>query len=795
MNDQPHLSSKEAEKLFLQYGPNELPPPKTTSLFKRLLSQFTNFLSGILLLSAALSFLVGDITDSFLILTILLLNGLLGFWQDYKASREIEELRKLEVLSCRVIRDGQEQEISASKLVPGDLVLVESGSRIPADGSIVRSIQLTTNESSLTGESVSVLKTTQPNENEVFFGTIVVAGRGSFRVTQTGRLTRFGKIAITLSEVKEEDTPLEVAINSLGKKLAFIAVAASGLVFLLAMIRNPHILSNQKALLELVFTSTSLAVAAVPEGLPAVITIILAIGAHRLYKHRSLVRKMASVESLGAATVICTDKTGTLTKNEMRVKNFVPYLPSLRDDLLTASVLCNSASLLLKEDGKDQEFEVLGDTTEGALLLWSKEQKVNYEALRESGKLLDEQPFDSNKRVMSVLWRSSRGTHAFVKGAPEKVIQLCSLSEKEKTRLTDRFQEMAAKGLRVLALAQKETLTLGVLKEMNFLGLFGIADLPRPEAREAITKAHDAGIVTVMITGDNELTAEAIAQEIGLIQEGQEVITGEQLDSLSDEEFSSRLDLIKVYARCSPEHKLRIVQAFQKRGEIVAVTGDGVNDSLALKQAHIGIAMGQMGTDVAKEASDIILLDDNFATIVNAIEQGRLIYNNIVKVIKFLVATNLAEVLVILIAVLLGFPSPLLPIQILWINLVTDGLPALSLAVDHGHSGIMHQKPRPRGGELLNNQRLSYVIVSGLIMAILSVGSFIFAYSWFGLEAGRAVVFTTLIFLQMIFIFILRGKESLVSNRYLLLTVGLVVISQILILTLAPLQGLFKITF
>lgn len=780
------LTSEQAEKLLREVGLNELPSKKTYSVVKLLSAQFANLLVWLLIFASILSFVVGDSVDGWLILIILLLNVALGFWQEFKASKELEVLRKLEVNFSRVIRDGKQTEISSSEIVPGDLVILEAGDRIPADGKIIESFDMYVNESALTGESVAVVKTHEKDENELFFGTNVSSGRGTLLVDKTGTNTRFGKIALTLAEVQEEKTPLEISLNGLARNLGIIAVVVAILVFAIRILQGYE-------LFETLTSSIALMVAAVPEGLPAVVTILLAFGVRKMYAKKTLVRKMSAVESLGATSVICTDKTGTLTKNQMTVRKVEASEKDLKDLLINA-VVCNSASLVLE----DNKWDILGDTTEGALLLWAKEKKIEYEEVRSAGKILEEEPFNLERRRMSVLWEEGGKVVLYTKGAPESIIPLCKLTDKKIKEIESEYKKLASEGLRVLAFAKlndpaKKSGIEKLEKDMEFLGLIGIADAPRLEAKDAIEKARQAGIITVMVTGDNELTAKAIAKEVGLLLEGDEVLNGSQLDNMTDAELKLRVEKVRIFARAIPEHKLRIVKAYQSLGKVVAVTGDGVNDSLALKQAHVGIAMGQTGTDVAKEASDIIILDDNLSTIVAAIEQGRLIYNNILKMVKFSIAGNLSEVLVILGAAVIGLPTPLLAIQILWINFVTDGLPALSLAADEASSNTMNVKPRNINQPILDLPTLRYVTLSATIMAGITLFSFVYVFHNFTMEAARGVAFSLVVVLQMLFIFIMRRHHSPWSNKYLLGSVALVLIAQFLIITVPELRRLFGI--
>lgn len=782
------LSTDQAEKILSEAGSNELPSKKTYSTFKLVISQVKNFLVWLLIFASLLSFLVGHVTDSLLILIILALNIGLGFWQEFKASKELEELRKLEVSFSRVIRDGKQVQLPSNKIVPGDLVVLESGDRIPADGILVQSFQMSVNESALTGESVPVVKSIQDQENDLFFGTNVSSGRGTLLVEKTGVNTRFGKIALTLSEVKEEKTPLEISLNGLARNLGLVAVFIAVLVFAIRIFQGYE-------LIETLTSSIALMVAAVPEGLPAVVTVMLAFGVRKMYSKKTLVRKMSAVESLGATSVICTDKTGTLTNNRMVVRKTV-IEPEQLKDLLTNAIVCNSSSLVMKQD--HGTFDILGDTTEGALLIWAKTEKSDYELIRSEGKILEEEPFNLDRRRMSVLWDSKDGTVLYSKGAPESVLPLCKLSDKELEKIEKEYKKLAAEGLRVLAFARLKVKNekSGIEKlerNMQYQGLIGIADSPRLEAKMAIEKARQAGISTIMVTGDNELTAKTIARELGLLKEGEEVLTGTQLDELTEEELTARIERVRIFARAVPEHKMRIVKAYQSLGYVVAVTGDGVNDSLALKQAQVGVAMGITGTDVAKEAADIIILDDNLSTIVTAIEEGRLIYANIVKVVKFLMTGNLAEILVILGAAVLGLPVPLTATQILWINFVTDGIPALSLAMDPVSSHIMQNKPRDMSKSILDSPTLKLVFVFSSIITAITLGSFILIFNTQNLEVARSAAFALTVLLQMAFIFVVRRHLSITSNRYLLLSVLLVVLSQILILTIPSLRNLFEV--
>lgn len=767
------LTSAQAAALLKKYGLNQLPAKNGISTVKILLNQIQNPLSYILIVAITLSYLIGDTLDTLLIFGIWSLNIALGFWQEYKASKEMEALRKFEVLATRVIRDGKQIEIAATGIIPSDLVVLEPGDRVPADGQIIESYSLQVNESILTGESLPVAKSTKKDGNLLFFGTTVALGRATFQVTQTGIATKFGQIAQTLTQVESEQTPLEKDLFNLSKKVGIGAIGIAAIVFIIRVLQGFDIF-------QMLFVSIALMVAVVPEGLPAVVTIVLALGVRKMYRKKALVRKMIAVESLGATTVVCSDKTGTLTKNEMEVSE-VKIVEGNEDELLKCAVVCNSASLVLKEDGGGS-FDILGDTTEGALLLWAKDWGVDIDLQRSEGKLISETPFSLQTRKMSVIWEQNGRKESYVKGAPEVIIIESKLSEEKRKYWDVEYQKLAKKGLRVLAFSKDDT----------FLGLLGIADEIREEAKEAIRLTKQAGIKVVMVTGDNELTAKTVGENIGLLSEGDEILTGAQLNQLSGEEFLQRINKVKIFARITPEDKYKIVMAYQKLGEVVAVTGDGVNDALALKKADVGVSMGKTGTDVSREASDIVLLDDNIASLVTAVEQGRLIYNNILKVVKFLLTGNLSEILLIGFAVILGLPTPLLPTQILWINFVTDGLPALSLGVDSASPNIMRVPPRTNSN-LLDGKMVRYILIGGILISVVCFIFFYYVNMYWGLKESRAYTFTLMVVLQMILPFIIRRHHSIVSNKWLLASVLFVLAMQLMILTNPFLKELFKI--
>lgn len=783
------LTAGEAHKLLSVHGLNKLPEAKLPSPLSILLNQFKNLFSLMLTAAVVISFFLGDVLDGSLILVILVLNSGLGFWQEYKASREIKALREYEPPKSRVIRDGKEQEILSENLVPGDIVVLSAGDKIPADGFITDGYELNINESSLTGESIPVIKSRQTENNEVFLGTWIISGEGKIKITTTGPGTRFGKIAMNLENMGEEPTPLEKSLNKLAIRVSFMIFTIAFILSILGIMRGVKVL-------DVFLNSLALIIAAVPEGLPAIITVLLAIGSRRMYQRKSLIRKMDSIENLGTTDIICIDKTGTITKNEMAVRKFELRNKNNIEDLIKTAVICNTASLVKKE--KDNSFDILGDSMEGALLVWANNQGAQIDSLKNDIKRLKDFPFDSKRKMMSVLIEEKGKTLLLTKGAPEIILQISKLSEIEKEELTKDYEKMAKQGLRILAFAIKDYSDKKIPEDpendLQFLGLIGIADEPREEAKASIEKARRAGIEIVMITGDNELTAKVIGEEVGLIRKGDEIITGEQLDKLSDQELKERLGEIRIYARTTPEHKLRIVKNFQELGKIVAVTGDGVNDSLALKKAEVGISMGITGTDVAKEASDIIILDDNLSTIIGAIEQGRLIYKNIVKVVRFLLTGNFSEVLLIIIVTLMGYPVPLLPVQLLWINFVTDGLPAISLAADKSTGKEMHESPRGKDNSLFTFSTLKFVSFFGFFISLISVASFVIGFNSGGIDLARSYAFTTMIVSQMAFVvFVIRRGNPILSNKYLLASVILVLLFQLMILIFQPLGKVFHL--
>lgn len=732
---------------------NVLPEPKRRSVFNLFAVQFKSFLILLLFLAAGISFLFGDFLDGVLILLIVVINAALGFFQEFKAKRDVEAIQKMVVLTTRVIREGKEIQMETKFLVPGDVVIVEAGDRIPADGEILEGANLMVDEAVLTGESASVSKGIK---DEVFFGTAVLSGRGKFLVTKIGAETRFGTIAKNLDEVVEEKTPLEIKIAKLSKMIGVGAICLIGLICLIGVAQG-------ESLYDTFFSGVALAVAAVPEGLPAVLTIALAVGARKLAKRKTIVKRLAVTETLGSVDVILSDKTGTLTRNEMSVKETI--IVGDDNDFLKTCVLCNSSALV----GNN----ILGDTTEGALLKYARDKGINYEEMREENPITKEMPFDAKTRIMTVF----TGNDFYSKGAIEKILENTKGMEKaEKKKYLDEANRLASKGLRIL----------GLSKNNYFLGLLGIYDPPRDEAEESIRLCEKAGIRVVMATGDYRETALAIAKDIGLYKDGEGIVTGEQLASYQIEILERDLMNIRIFARVTPNDKLKIVEAYQRAGKVVAVTGDGVNDAPALKRAEVGVAMGITGTDVSKEAADLIITDDNFATIVAAVEEGRVIFANLLKSIKFLLASNLGEVLTVVGAILLGLPMPVSPLALLWINVVSDGLPAISLAVDTKEKDAFLRKPRQIGFK------------DGWFLAgtgsLIALGTLLIFYMFLpsGIETARLAAFSTIVFLDLVIVFVVRGrKQKLFANRFLIASVIVTVLIQIFIIATPEIRKVF----
>ncbi len=794
------LNPAEVQARQEEYGKNVLPTDKGVDWLRLILGQFTDIMVIILIIAAVISAVLGEATDVVVILAIVALNAMLGIYQEYRAEQALAALSRLQVPQVRVRRGGQVQEISAEELVPGDMVLLEEGDRVPADGRLVDAVNLQIEEAALTGESVPVSKDTAAiqssenitvgdRQNMAFMGTAVNYGRGEMVVTTTGLQTELGNIAAMLLQVEEGITPLQRRLNQLGRILAAGALIVVAIVFVVGFVVQ-GIPANQMFLIAI-----SLAVAAVPEGLPALVTIGLSLGASRMVKRHALIRRLPAVETLGSVTVICSDKTGTLTKNEMTATYLVlprhedikvegtgyvaegslVYLGSNdpnnlgkpvdaeNDDsaqrMLKAMALSTNAHL--ETQNASNQIKVVGDNTEAALLVAAQKIGFTRERLEEDLPRVAELPFSSERKAMTTVHQVVGDTAkrlfpntpyiAITKGAPDKLIEwaeaeqtpqeLVNLNDARRMDWQNQVNLMANDGLRVLGIAYRpldevpEDISPEIERNLELMGLIGILDPARPEAKTAVQRAAQAGIRTIMITGDHALTAEAIARDLGILRAEQKAVTGSQLDQMSEKELAAALQNTSCFARVSPAHKLKLVQTLQRDNNIVAMTGDGVNDAPALKQADIGVAMGITGADVSKGASEMILTDDNFRSIVAAIEEGRAIYDNIKKFIKYLLSSNVGEILVMFVALLINLPIPLLAIQILWINLVTDGLPAIALGFEPAEEGVMQRRPRHMNESVFAQGTGRHIIWVGILIAILTLGSYVWGYSSIGLDA------------------------------------------------------------
>lgn len=779
------LSTQEAQERLAKYGENKLTEKKKKTNLQRFLDQFKDAMIIILLVAAAVSFGVAcfghdpmEFFEPALILLIVVLNAVLGMMQESKAEKALDALKNLSAPHARVLRDGKEQVIDASQLVPGDIIRLEAGDFIPADVRLLKSVSLKSEEAALTGESVPAEKDAGQEipgnaplgdrANMVFSGCSITYGTATAVVTGTGMRTEMGKIAGLLEGEAETQTPLQQKLAQLGKYLGFLALAACAVIFAVGLF-------NGIPVLEIFMTSVSLAVSAIPEGLPAIVTIVLAIGVQRMVKKNALIRRLPAVETLGSASVICSDKTGTLTQNRMTLtKVWVEGEPALEAvssqnsqaarKLLQYGALCCDGSVTFGEDGSEQH---IGDPTETAILVAAHKNGMEQGALEKAAPRLAELPFDSDRKLMTTVNRIDGQLVAIVKGAFDMMAARCVSGDLSAAQ--EKNEEMSRQALRVLAVGYKpleevpEELTSDTLETgLTLLGLVGMIDPPRPEAKAAVATCRQAGIKPVMITGDHVVTASAIARELGILEEGDRAITGAQLDDMTDQELDKEVARISVYARVSPENKIRIVKAWQRQGQVVSMTGDGVNDAPALKAADIGCAMGITGTDVAKGAADMTLTDDNFATIVDAVREGRGIYANIRKVVGFLLGTNIGEVLTVFFAMILWHKTPLLSMQLLWINLVTDSLPAISLGMEAVEDDVMDQKPKPKDEGIFAHGLGVRVVLQGCMFALLTLTAFVLGERFGGsLEAGQTMAFLVLSLTQIVQAFNMRSEHSL----------------------------------
>lgn len=847
------LSSSQVRVAQERYGSNELTEAAPTPLWRKFLAQFNDLVIWVLIGAALISGAMGEWTDSLAISSIVLMNGLIGFYQEEKAERSLAALQKLSSPMAKVFRNGTLQTLPAKELVPGDIVELEAGDYVPADARLLRSFNLCVQESALTGESIPVEKNTEiklapetplaERRTMIYLGTVVTAGKATAVITSTGMQTELGHIAGMLQRYEPEPTPLQKQLAKLGQVLIYASFAIVGLIFILQEMRGGK-------LLDTFLLAVSLAVAAVPEGLPAVVTLSLALGLQRMVRRHALIRKLPSVETLGSVTVICSDKTGTLTCNEMTVREvlvsdrhfavsgsgfapsgrFFPFgsetddskalKPSdfpLLQQALTIGARCNNARLKPPENGAGP-WQVVGDPTEGALVVAA--MKAGIEITPSSAQVLYEIPFDSERKAMSVVVQEPGGRLLmYTKGAPEVILGKCvseqcsegaqSLTELRRREVLDANAAMASRALRVLALAYREVSSpanaLADEHDLIFVGLVGMIDPPREEAKLAVQRCHEAGIRPVMITGDHPATALAIALELNVAKPNDRVVTGQDLSLMSDKRLATEVEKIAVYARVTAEHKLRIVKAWQSRGQVVAMTGDGVNDAPAIKAADIGIAMGVSGTDVTKEASAMVLTDDNFASIVNAVEEGRCIFDNVQKVLIYLLSCNCGEILLMLIASLLGWPTPLLPIHLLWLNLISDGVPALALTMEPPEAGIMQRKPRPPGQSMLSWELAKQLLFQGMLVGGVALAAFGIVYlqnpkSDEALSHARTVAFCVAVYGELFRALAARSQIrtfwqlGISSNPYLFGAITVSALLQLSIITLPFTHHVFDVT-
>ncbi len=781
------LSAAEAARRLEQHGANVLREKKKKTNLQRFLDQFKDVMILILIAAAIVSFVIacvegnpGEFFEPALILLIVILNAVMGMLQESKAEKALDALKSMSAPHARVLRDGTEQIIDAASLVPGDIIRLEAGDFVPADARLLHSAGLKSEESALTGESVPSEKDAQEpvsadaalgdRVNMVFSGCSVTYGTATAVVTATGMQTEMGKIAGLLSGEEETQTPLQKKLASLGKILGFVALGACAIIFVVGLLNGIDVL-------EIFMTSVSLAVSAIPEGLPAIVTIVLSIGVQRMVKKNAIIRRLPAVETLGSASVICSDKTGTLTQNRMTLqKAYLDGAAEIIDSgdaaartLVRTAALCCDGAVTFEADGTVTH---IGDPTETAIVFAAHQFGDTKKTLGAAFPRLAELPFDSDRKRMSVVVEHDGRRLAIVKGAFDGIAPLCTAGDTERARQVN--DEMSRKALRVLAVAVREIDALPEVlapetleQDLTFLGLVGMIDPPREEARDAVAVCREAGIRPVMITGDHVVTASAIAKNLGILQDGDRAITGAELDAMSETELDAAVEQISVYARVSPENKIRIVKAWQKKNKVVAMTGDGVNDAPALKAADIGCAMGITGTDVAKGAADMTLTDDNFATIVDAVREGRGIYANIRKVVGFLLGTNIGEVITVFAAMLLWHRSPLLSMQLLWINLVTDSLPAIALGMEEVEPGVMRQKPKPKDEGIFAHGLGVRVVLQGLMFGILSLAAFWIGWQSTGdLAGGQTLAFMTLALSQVVQAFNMRSDRSLFKTGF-----------------------------
>ena len=813
------LTSDEVKKRHEQFGFNELAEGKRKSTLQVFLEQFKDFLVIILIVAALISAFLGEIESTAVIMVVVILNAILGTVQHVKAEQSLNSLKALSSPTAKVLRDGQMIEIPSKEVVAGDILYLDAGDYVPADGRLMESHSLQVNESSLTGESLAVTKSIEPiagedvsigdKVNMVFSGSFVTYGRGTVLVTDIGMQTEIGKIANLLESAQEKKTPLQEGLDNFGKKLAFIIIIIALLVFGLDLFRG-------KDLVDSFMFAVSLAVAAIPEALSSIVTIVLAFGTQKMAKENAIVRKLYAVESLGSISVICSDKTGTLTQNKMTVQQvFVDHKVIPHDQLTRGNPLQKKFVLmsLLCNDSVTRDDKEIGDPTEIALVNLGEEYDLDELKVREDYPRVGEIPFDSDRKLMSTVNRVEDKFVMITKGAVDVLLSrmvkvqttegIVDFTDEHKQELEKVNRNFSKEGLRVLAFAFKDVDEGQVIdvedeKDLIFVGLTAMMDPPRPESKEAVANCIKAGIKPVMITGDHKITASAIAKQIGILKDESEAVEGYEIEKLTDEQLQEKVQDISVYARVSPEHKIRIVKAWQEKGNVVAMTGDGVNDAPALKQANIGIAMGITGTEVAKDAASMVLTDDNFSTIVKAISNGRSVYANIQNSIKFLLAGNTGGVLAVLYASLLALPAPFAPVHLLFINLLTDSLPAIAIGLEPHNKKIMNDKPRNINTPLLNKNFAVTVVLEGILIAIASLIAFHLGLSTGDTIVASTMAFATLCLARLFHGFTARSKESIFkigvfSNKFSWLAFLLGVIFLHLVLLVPGLMGVFEV--
>ena len=818
------LTPRDVNKRIEKYGYNRIEQTQKDSPLKLFFEQFNNSLVAILVIAVLISGILNEWLDVIVILAILIANAVLGFYQEYKAETAIEKLKRMAGLKATVLRNGKELKVPVTQIVPGDILILETGEKVPADARLIKAINLEVQEASLTGESLSVEKkegiftkniSVADRTNMIFSGTIITKGRGSAVVVKTGMDTELGNIATMLQTEKANPTPLQKQLAELSKFLGTSVLIICGVVFLAGLLLSTN------SFIQTLLVAVALAVAAIPEGLLAIVTISLALGVQKMIKRNVLIRHLPSVETLGCTTVICSDKTGTLTHNQMTVVNIFSNLrtvgvsgkgygvegqfsenPKNFLKLLEVGALNNDSKLL-------GASKIIGDPTEASLLVSATKAGIDIQKLNKDNPRIDELPFDSERKLMTTIHKTEKGHLVTVKGALTNLLEKCdyllingqkmAMNPKYKREILEKNDAYAKKSLRVLAFAYKEIAHKQNLanekkhyeSRLIFVGLQAMIDPPRKDAKESIKKCNEAGIKVVMITGDHKITAMAIAEELGI--EGRAIL-GEELDKINDEDFEKIVEDISIYARVNPAHKLRIIKALQNKKHVVAMTGDGVNDAPALKKADLGIAMGVTGTDVAKESSDMILVDDNFKSIVGAIEEGRTIYDNIRKFVNYLLSANLAEVLIILIAILAGFPLPLVAIHLLWVNLVTDGFPAVALALDPKNANSMTKKPRSSKQKIVSFSNDIIIAIRGIAIALMTLLMFKFALGAYGLDVARTLALTTLVLGEFASIHLIRHdfNTKIFSNKWLYMAIGVSLILQLVVIY-SPLNTLFKL--